>query len=175
MHLSYLGPILFPRSPTLHSPSSSAITMGSGSIFWIKVVGALIHIWKPEIPDGCDVSSLLTWQEIFSFHIANWAHQFSSVQSSHSVVSDSLQPHGLQHARPPCPSPTARVYPNRCPLSRCCHPTIPSSVIPVSSCPQSFSASGSFPMSQFFASGSQSIELQLQHQSFQWTLRTDLL
>ena len=72
-------------------------------------------------------------------------------------MSDSLQPHGLQHSRPPCPSPTPRVYSNSCPLSRWCHPTISSSVVPFSSCLQSFPASGSFQMSQFFASGSQSI------------------
>ena len=80
-----------------------------------------------------------------------------SVQFSHSVVSDSLQPHGLQHTRPPCPSPTPRVYSNSCPLSQSCHPTISSSVIPFSSCLQSFPESGSFPMSQLFASGGQSI------------------
>ena len=80
-----------------------------------------------------------------------------SVQFSHSVVSDSLWPHGLQHARPPCPSPDPRVYSNWCPLSWRCHPTISSSVIPFSSCLQSFPASGSFQMSQLFASGSQSI------------------
>ena len=79
------------------------------------------------------------------------------VQCSHSVVSDSLRPHGLQHARPPCPSPTPRVYPNSCPLSRWCHPTISSSVVPFSSRLQSFPALGSFPVSQFFASGGQSI------------------
>ena len=83
--------------------------------------------------------------------------QFSSVQFSHWVMSDSLQPHELQHARPPCPSTTPRVHPNPCPLSRWCHPTISSSVIPFSSCPQSFPGSGSFPMSQLFASGGQSI------------------
>ena len=83
--------------------------------------------------------------------------QFSSVQFSHSVVSISLRPHGLQHARPPCPSPTPRVYSNSCPLSQWCHPTISSSVIPFSSCLQSFPASGSFQMSQFFASGGQRI------------------
>ena len=65
--------------------------------------------------------------------------------------------HGPQHARPPCPSPTPRVYPNSCPLSRWCHPTISSSVIPFSSCPQSFPASGPFQMSQIFAPGGQSI------------------
>ena len=82
---------------------------------------------------------------------------FSSVQFSHSVMSDSLRPHGPQHARPPCPSPTPGVYPNSCPLSWWCHPVISFSVIPFSSCFQSFPASGSFQMSQFFPSGGQSI------------------
>ena len=81
--------------------------------------------------------------------------QFSSVL--HSVMSDSLWPQGLQHARPPCPWPTPGVYSNSCPLSQWCHPTISSSVIPFSSCPQSFPASGSFQMSQLFASGGQII------------------
>ena len=80
-----------------------------------------------------------------------------SVQFSCSVMSDSLLPHEPQHARPPCSSPTPRVYPNSCPLSWWCHPTISSSVIPFSSCPQSFPATGSFQMSQLFASGGQSI------------------
>ena len=80
-----------------------------------------------------------------------------SVQFNHSVVSDSLRPHEPQHARPPCPSPTPRVYPNSCPLSRWCHLTISSSVIPFSSCLQSFPISGSFQMSQIFASGGQNI------------------
>ena len=83
--------------------------------------------------------------------------QFSSVQSSRSVVSDSLRPHGLQHTRPPCPSPTPGVYSNSCPLSWWCHSTILSSVVPFSSSLQSFPASGSFQMSQFFASHGQSI------------------
>ena len=81
----------------------------------------------------------------------------SSVQFSHSVMSNSLQPHEPQHARRPCPSPTPRVHPNSCPLSQWCHPTISSYVIPFSSCPQSFPALGSFQMSQLFASGRQSI------------------
>ena len=81
----------------------------------------------------------------------------SSVQFSHSVVSDSLRPHESQHTRPPCLSPIPRVYSNPCPLRQWCHPTISSSVVPFSSCPQSFRASGSFPMSRFFASGGQSI------------------
>ena len=74
-----------------------------------------------------------------------------------SIVSDSLRPHGLEHTRPPCPSSTPGVYPNSCPSSWWCHPTISFSVVPLSSCLQSFPASGSFPMSQLFASGSQSI------------------
>ena len=85
--------------------------------------------------------------------------QILSVQFSHSVVSDFLWPHELQHARPPCPSPTPGVHPNPCPLSRWSHPTISSSVIPFSSCSQSFPASGSFQMSQLFASGGQSISI----------------
>ena len=82
---------------------------------------------------------------------------FSSIQFSRSVMSDSLWPHGLQHARPPCPSPIPGVYPNSCPLSRWCHPTISSSVVPFSSHLQSFPVLGSFQMSQFFASAGQSI------------------
>ena len=79
-----------------------------------------------------------------------------SVQFSRSVVSDSLWPHELQHARPPCPSPTPGVHSNPCPSSRWCHPAISSSVIPFSSCPQSLPASESFPMSQLFTRGGQS-------------------
>ena len=82
---------------------------------------------------------------------------FSSVQFSRSVVSDSLQSHKSQHARPPCPSPTPGVHPNSCALSWWCHPAISSSVVPFSSCLQSLPASGSFPMSQLFAWGGQSI------------------
>ena len=82
--------------------------------------------------------------------------QFSSLQFSRSVVSDSLWPHGPQHARPPCPSSTPGVHPNQCPLCRWYHPAISSSVIPFSHL-QSFPASRSFPRSQFFASGGQSI------------------
>ena len=82
---------------------------------------------------------------------------FSSVQFSCSVVSNSMWPHEPQHARPPCPSPTPWVHPNPCPLSWWCHPTISSSVVPFSSCAQSFPALGTFQMSQLFASGGQSI------------------
>ena len=80
-----------------------------------------------------------------------------NMRFSHSVVYDFLPPHGLQHARPPCLSPTLRAYSNSCPLSQWCHPTISSSVVTFSFCLQSFPASGSFPMSQFFALSGQSI------------------
>ena len=99
------------------------------------------------------VSSLLTCKSNFNF----LKIQFSSVQFSRSVVSDSLPLHESQHARPPCPSPTPGVHSNSCPLSRWCHPAISSSVVPFSSCPQSLPVSGSFPMSQIFAWGGQSI------------------
>ena len=82
---------------------------------------------------------------------------FLFLQFTHSVISDSFWPHGLQHARPPCPSPTPGVYQNSSTLSWWCHPTISSSVVPYSSCLESFPASGSFPMSQFFPSGGWSI------------------
>ena len=99
----------------------------------------------------------------------------SSVQFSRSVVSDSLRPHESQHARPPCPSPTPGVHPNSCPLSWRFIPATSSSVIPFSSCPQSLPASESFPMIQLFAWGSQILEFQLQHQSFQWIFRADFV
>ena len=102
-------------------------------------------------------------------------YSISSVQFSLSVMSDSLWLHEPQHTRPPCSSPTLRVYSNSCPLSRWCHPTISSSIIPLSSCLQSFPTSGSFQMNQFFASGGQILEFQLQHLSFQWIFRTDFL
>ena len=99
-----------------------------------------MHGWVP---------SLFTWNY---HHIVN---QLSD-QISRSVVSDSWRPHESQHAGPPCPSPTPRVYSNSCAFSRWCHPTISSSVVPFSSCLQSFPASGSFLMSQLFASGGES-------------------
>ena len=83
--------------------------------------------------------------------------QFSSFQFSHSVMSDSLQPHELQHTRPPCPSPNSGACSNSCPSSQWCHPTISSSVISFSSYPQSFPASGSFPKSQFFEFSNESV------------------
>ena len=152
--------------------------------------------WEPQTFCNVSVSSILfvcplyakltscslVRLDHFPIFQANPTHSYvhvccclnSSVQFSHSVVSNFLRSHGLQHARPPCPSLTPRVYSDSCPLSRWCHPTISSSVISFS-CLQSFPASGTFSVSQFFASGGQSIEFQLQHQSFQWIFRTDLL
>ena len=102
--------------------------------------------WTPTMP-------------VVSFQISKYrVSQFRSVQFSLVIQScPTLRPHGQQHARPPGPSPTARVYPNPCPLSQSCHPTISCSVIPFSSCPQSFPASECFQMSQLFAWGAQSI------------------
>ena len=82
---------------------------------------------------------------------------FSSVQFSHSVMPNSLWPHEQQHTRPPCSSPIPGVHPNPCPLSQQCHPTISSSVVHLSSCPQSLPVSASFQMSQLFTSDGQSI------------------
>ena len=118
----------------------------------------------------------------YAFHLElNFVHAvnrnrfalFILVQFSCSVMSDSLQTHGPQHTRHPCPLPTLGVYSNSCPLSWWGHPTISSSVIPFSSCLQSFPASKSFLMSLQFASGGQILELQLQCQSFQWIFRID--
>ena len=112
------------------------------------------HIW--ELPREVTISlcpcGVLPINEALS-----QAQVLISIQFSRSVVSDSLQSHELQRARPPCPSSTARVYPNPCPLCRWCHPPISSSVVPFSSCPQSFPASGSFQMSKLFTSGGQCI------------------
>ena len=116
---------------------------------------------------------LSPFQACFSDIISN--SPFSSVHFSHSVMSKSLRPHEPQHARPPCPSPTPGVYPNSCPLSRWCHPNISSSVIPFSSRPQSFPHQGLFKWVSSLHLAVKVLEFQLQHQSFQWTPRADLL
>ena len=104
-------------------------------------------------------SSHELWQINETLRIITLAHSFliSSVQSSHSVMSKSLQPHGLKHTRLPCTSPTPRACSNSCPSSQWCHPTISFSVIPFSFCLQSLPELGSFPMHRFFTSGGQSI------------------
>ena len=130
-----------------------------------------LYLATPVIVAACKLScsmwDLVPWPGIEpgppalgGQNLSHWtigeAPWICSVQFSCSVVSNSLWPHELQHTRPPCPSPTSRVHPNLCPLSQWCHPAISSSVIPFSSCPQSFPASGSFQMSQLFTWGGQS-------------------
>ena len=117
-------------------------TLPLPKLIWIGSTGQISH-YRKQIRE----ISLFIWK----------IQCFSSVQFSCSVMSDSWRPHGLQHARFPCPSPTPRACSNSCPSSQWCHPTISSSVIPFSFCLQSFPASGSFPMSQLFALGGQSI------------------
>ena len=143
--------------------------MGSGAAKW---QGTALNTWlktcyfsslrtelKRHLPEQNLVDNLIYIPPFTTLLSVLAQFYFSSVQFSRSVVSDSLRPHESQHARPPCPSPTPRVYPNSCPLSRWCHPTISSSVIPFSSCLQSFPTSGSFQMTQLFASGGQSIRV----------------
>ena len=120
--------------------------VSSFQLLWMKLLWALMWTYV-----------LISLWETSTSKTADSHDQFSSVQFSHSVMSNSLQHHESQHARPPSPSPTARVYPNPCSLSRWCHPTISSSVVPFSSCLQSFPALGSSQMSQLFASSGQSI------------------
>ena len=116
------------------------------------------------------ISFFYDWVNSAFKKLRSW-HFVPSDQISRSVVSDSLKPHESQHARPPCPSPSPRVCSNSCPSSQWCHPTLSPSVVPFSSCLQFFPSSGLF---QFFASRS-FIKFQLQHQSFQWIFRTNLL
>ena len=104
-----------------------------------------------------------------------WVNNGNSVQFSWTVVPDSSHPHEMQHSRLPCSSPTPGTYLNSCPSHRWCHPTISFSVVPFSSCLQSFPASVSFQMSQSSHQVVKVLEFQLQHQSFKWILRTDFL
>ena len=120
-------------------------------LLWLKVkrnYRASWWKWKRRVKNLAKNS---TFRKLRSWYLV------PSVHLIFSVMSDSLRPHGPQHTRPPCPLPTPRVYSDSCPLSRWCHPTIASSVVPFSSHLQSCPASGSFPMSQFFTSGGQSI------------------
>ena len=124
---------------------------------------------------------LSLWNIIFNIQLetsaaVKWVHLlFSSVQFSHSVVSDSLQAHEPQHARPLCSSPIPGVYPNSCPLSQWCHLTISPSVLPFSSCPHLSQHQDLFKWVSSSHQVAKILEFQLQHQSFQWTPRTDLL
>ena len=123
--------------------------------YWLKkhltgglLLGTNLKRSPATLHTAASISTLKLWWK--------WSNS-SSVQFSRSVVSYSLWPQGLQHPRPPWPSPTLGIYPNSCPSSQWCHPTVSASVVPFSFCLQSFPASGSFPMSQFFESCGQSI------------------
>ena len=146
----------------------------------------------PQLESHINSATKLPWLHNLTFpslHFLKWklekkmvptspsvrVDSVSSVQFSCSVVSDPLWPHELQHARPLCPSPTPGVYSNSCPSSRWCHPTISSSVVPSSSCPQSLPASGLFQWVNSSHEVVKVLEFQLQHQSFQWTPRIDVL
>ena len=130
-------------------------------MIWVQLCGSLSILWH------C-LSLGLEWELTFSSPVAKplthtmWFFLLTfqekrSVQCSRSVISDSFWPHGLQHVRLPCPSPILGACSNSCPSSQWCHPTISSSVVPFSSCSQSFPASGSFPLSWHFESGGQNI------------------
>ena len=115
-----------------------------------------ILAWRIPWTEELGKLGSIGWQRV-GHDWVTW-HSTVQVQFSCSVMSDSLRPHALQHSRLPCPSPTPRACSNSCPSSRWCHPTISSSIVPFFSCLQSFPASGSFPRSQFFTSGGQSIK-----------------
>ena len=149
---------------SLSSRGACCLTQGSIMLLYSprcwKVLPYLvlkfISLWGPPI---IPLAVLRTTHCPFlsASHSSSRIQSSFHVQFSRSVMSDSLRPHELQHARPPCPSQTPGAYSNSCPLSWWCHPAISSSVVPFSSCPQSLPPSGSFPMSQLFAWGSQSI------------------
>ena len=131
--------------------------INSCELLYTLVIHPFYTTGDTEVTDASVAVSSFVSASLFILYPFFSLTKHSSVQFSHSVVCDSLRPHELQHARPPCPSPTPRVSPNSCPSSQWCHPAILSPVVPFSSCPQSLQASGSFPMSQFFTWGGQSI------------------
>ena len=143
---------------------------------WIWFINSLAFPTKSFLTFlSCHPHSVKIMISETEFRRGSIIYQIVSVQFSRSVVSDFLQPHRLQHARPPCLSPTPRACSNSCPLSRWSHPTNSSSVVPFFSCLQSFPASGSFPWVSSLHQVAKVLEFQLQHQSFQWIFRTDLL
>ena len=185
------------------SPPGSSIhgILQARTLEWVAIAFSNAWKWKvkseSEVAQSCPTPSdpmdcsppgssihgifqarVLEWGAIaFSENVPrtmiNRQRLINSVQFSRLVVSTLCDPHGLQHARLPCPSSTPRAYSNSCARSQWCHPTISSSVVPFSSRLQSFPASRYFSMSQFFASGV--LEFLLQHPSFQWIIRTDFL
>ena len=143
-------------------------TVWSGaSWFWITMADC--NIIRNILKTSCQMQTLLklNCKSLFSINYI----KKQRVQFSHSIASNSLQPHGLQHTRPPWPSPTPGAYSNSCPLSQGCHTTISFSAALFSSCPQFFLASGSFPVSWLFATGGQSIGASAS--VLQWIFRDD--
>ena len=139
-------------------------------VLYITFLSSIFYKWGQQfLPYGS--IARMTWNSL-------WKAFYTMPQSvlfSGSVVSNSLRSHGLQHARPPCPSPTPRGYSNSCPLSRWCHPTLSFSVVPFSYCLPSFPASGSFKWVSSLHQVAKVLALQLQPQSFQWIFRVDFL
>ena len=156
-----------PHSPNpnylLKTPSSNTITL---------------RIWASTYGFGTDtnIQSIITPKSFYKTKITLIPKlDIFQFQFSCSVVSDSLRPHESQHARPPCPPPTPGVYSNSCPSSWWCHPAISSSVVPFSSCPQSLPASGSFPMSQLFASGGRTIDSKKYAKKYSKKIKSDIV
>ena len=164
-HKSQAGPGLLSTAleSFLHRHNTTIIDCESLPQFIKEELGGAVLSRSIIISSVLLVNAVKWFRKIFELSILGGANLCVPVicaplvQFSRSVVCDALQAHGLQHSRPPCPSTTPGIHPNPCPLSRRCHPTISSSVIPFSSCPQSLPASGSFQMNQLLASGGQSI------------------
>ena len=184
MRITWLAFVGFQLAESKSRDFSASIIMWTKSLhtyilfLYIDIFHWCCFFENPNIPCKWKLCSLCTEASravlqripgtLMVISFPGWSFQFS-----HAVVSDPLWPHGLQHARLSCPPPTPRTSSNLCSSSWWCHPI--NSVVPFSSCLQSFPASGSFLMSHFFTSGSQSIRASAQHQSFQWIFRTDFL
>ena len=165
VHVHWSSDAIQPSHPL--SPSSTSVFSLSkhqglfqqvDCISWPKYWSFSFNISLSSEYSGL-ISFGIDWFDLLAAHgtLKSLLQHHNSVQFSHSVVSDSLPPHESQHARSPCPSPTPAVHSNSRPSSQWCHPAISSSVVPFSSCPQSLPASGSFPVSQLFSWGGQSI------------------
>ena len=152
-HVKNAAPCVMGGGGSDHSKGPPATTLGTAGV---EVHPAVAGLAAPANAEGHHVTVVPSSEYTHRKAELRSTRKFVSrgFQFSYSVMSNSLQPCGLQHARLPCPSPIPRAYSNSCPSNWWCHPTISSSIIPFSSCLQSFPASGSFQMSQFFASGS---------------------
>ena len=161
-YVSLFSPIVL----DLHEPFQNGKYFGLGKFSWIISLiyasSLFLLVFLEFLLFWCEPPELVFWFSYLLFPIFNlylFACCYFFVAVCCSAESNSLQPHGLQHAGLPCPSPSPGAYSNSCPSSGWCHPTVSSSVVPFSSCLQSFPAPGSFQMSQFFTSGSQSIRV----------------